>query len=190
MYRAHWRHTPVAVKCMLTSNMTKDSRNLFFQEIKIMAQLRHPNIVQFIGVVGESTKGFAIVMEYMSEGTLSTLLKNRDIEINWERGCRLSLGIAHALAFLHYTTLHRDVKSPFPDVQNFNALLQKHEVLSKGDDIPQETPETYKNLILLCWNKVLEERPKAKNIVLKLEKFETELKEQKETSKIIRFPND
>lgn len=111
VYHVKWRNTAVALKQILDTRAPKKVHDLFLKEIKINAQLRHPNIVQFIGIVDEPTRGLGIVLEYMPGGTLSALLKDNKTEIHWSLRCQLSLGIANALAFLHPDILHCDIKS-------------------------------------------------------------------------------
>ena len=41
--------TPVVVKRMLRTKITEDNLRMFCNEIQLMMNLRHPNIVQFIG---------------------------------------------------------------------------------------------------------------------------------------------
>ena len=45
---ATWRTTTVAVK-VLFNDVSEDNQELFEAEVSIMAQLHHPNIVQFLG---------------------------------------------------------------------------------------------------------------------------------------------
>ena len=45
---AEWRHTPVAIKILYEDAQSQDME-LFEREVKMMATLHHPNIVQFFG---------------------------------------------------------------------------------------------------------------------------------------------
>ena len=45
---AEWRHTPVALK-ILFADAQADDKVLFEKEVRMMATLHHPNIVQFLG---------------------------------------------------------------------------------------------------------------------------------------------
>jgi hypothetical protein len=74
VYRAYWRGTVVAVKQMhnaveldLASTIVQDLAS----EIKLWSQLKHPHIVQFLGVTPE----LWLVIEFMERGSLKSLMK-------------------------------------------------------------------------------------------------------------------
>ena len=62
----------VAVK-MLRSNADAHARECFKKEARIMAKLRHENIVQVLGVSGGDS--LRVVVEYMKHGDLHALLQ-------------------------------------------------------------------------------------------------------------------
>lgn len=49
-----------------------DWKESFISEAKMMARLRHPNIVQLLGVC---VQPYAVITEFMANGTLNKLLK-------------------------------------------------------------------------------------------------------------------
>jgi hypothetical protein len=69
VWKAKWREEEVAVKT-LTSEVcdSKAARQAFLNEMKIMSQLRHPNVVLFMAA--SVTPHMCIVMEFMSLGSL------------------------------------------------------------------------------------------------------------------------
>jgi hypothetical protein len=69
VWKATWRDQEVAVK-MLTNevNESKAARQSFLNEMRIMSQLRHPNVVLFMAASLKPT--MCIVMEFMSLGSL------------------------------------------------------------------------------------------------------------------------
>ena len=73
----------------------------------ISSKLRHPNVVDCIGVLHAPWLG--IVTEYVQGGTLRELLATSQIN-DWFRG-KIALEIARGLAFLHANCIyHRDIK--------------------------------------------------------------------------------
>jgi serine/threonine protein kinase len=46
----------------------------FLQEAEVISQLRHPNIVVFLGIFEDPKAGIYIVMEYLELGSLDKLL--------------------------------------------------------------------------------------------------------------------
>eukprot|EP01042_Synura_sphagnicola_P036592 gene36592-biopygen10918 len=102
--------TDVAVKELLLGQLTDDALREFEAEAQIMKELRHPNIVQFLGYCISPRP--CIVMEYMPRGSLHQLLRNRQAEILWDVRMRIALDITRGLAYLHAENIvHRDIKS-------------------------------------------------------------------------------
>ena len=76
---------------MLTSS---DTIAAFIEECNIMKNLRHPNILLYMGA---STKGpdFFVVTEFCENGNLFELLHlNRNYKLNWEEVRRMALEIS------------------------------------------------------------------------------------------------
>ncbi len=68
VYKATWKGTEVAVKVLSSKNVTKEMKSNFFDEMKVMSGLRHPNVVLFMAA--SSDNPMCIVMEFMSLGSL------------------------------------------------------------------------------------------------------------------------
>ncbi len=117
VYQGTYRYNDVAIKQLLIDNISLDSLAEFEKESKIMAQLHSPNIVHFYGYC--VSPHYCIVMEYMSNGSLFSVLRsNKPLE--WPQRFSIALDIAKGLAFLHHENiLHRDIKS-------LNVLLDQH----------------------------------------------------------------
>ena len=110
VYQGTWRMTDVAVKELLLGQLTDDALQEFEAEAQTMKELRHPNIVQFLGYCILPRP--CIVMEYMSRGSLHQLLRNRQAEILWDVRMRIALDITRGLAYLHAENIvHRDIRS-------------------------------------------------------------------------------
>ncbi|ETI53996.1 TKL protein kinase [Phytophthora nicotianae CJ01A1] len=119
VYRGRYRDQNVAVKTLLPSTR-KDMNHIeaFLAEIKLMATMEHPQIVQFIGVAWESLSELYAISEFMEGGDLRTLLV-KHYENGHPRGfepakIKMALQVAHALTYLHSLdpiVLHRDLKS-------------------------------------------------------------------------------
>ena len=88
-----------------------------FTEIVVMAQLRHPNVVSFIGTSCCSTKCF-VVTEYMPKGSLKAFYLNKQASRpSWrpkeQRALSWSLDLARAVNYLHQSDpciIHRDLR--------------------------------------------------------------------------------
>ena len=75
-------------------------------------RLEHPNIVAFLGA---NVEQLAIVTEFVVQGSLFDLLRNRSTEITIPLALRIALDIARGMSYLHAANppiIHRDLKSP------------------------------------------------------------------------------
>ncbi|HKY54057.1 MAG TPA: protein kinase [Anaerolineales bacterium] len=125
---------PVAIK-LLHSYIEEDPLLIerFHREAKVVANLRHPNIVQIFDF--DTTDGHPyIVMEYLKGPTLATYLRHmhqRKKRIPPHQVARLLKGLTAALDYAHgQGVIHRDVKPG-------NILLHNN-----TDEIPLDKPLT------------------------------------------------
>lgn len=106
VYKALWRGTTVAVKIV---DATIHDINEFRMELVAYTKLHHPNIVQLLGAC-TLQKPYYIVLEYMSNGNLSSHIPNMSIDQKLE----ICKDIAKGLAYLHnrkpQCLIHRDLK--------------------------------------------------------------------------------
>lgn len=119
MYLGLFNQQQVAIK-MLLPEMRKSVKhvNAFLTEVKLMATLDHPRIVQFVGVAWDSLTDLCVVSEFMEGGDLRGLLtryQNENHPTGFDRTkVTIALHVAHALTYLHSLetpVLHRDLKS-------------------------------------------------------------------------------
>jgi len=108
--RANYFGTPVAVKKILEPG--GDMEKYVDRELALLKNLRHPNIVQFIGVCKHKDEIF-IVTEYCSKGNLKSLLYGKpEVSLSWRRRVRMATDIARGLVYLNSRKfIHRDLKS-------------------------------------------------------------------------------
>jgi eukaryotic-like serine/threonine-protein kinase len=101
---------PVALKVISPHiDVTARHRQRFLQEARIVAKLRHPNIVA-VYTAGEASGLLYFVMEYVPGESLRDLL-NRDRCCEAGRAEAILRDLADALAFAHARgVVHRDIK--------------------------------------------------------------------------------
>jgi predicted Ser/Thr protein kinase len=109
VYKAHYRGQQVAYKTMKMQELGASFDKEFEQEVRMMMNLHHKNILQFIGASRVRGK-LAILTEYISQGNLAQLLLSKPLDIQLKK--KIILDIAEALHFLHSNNiLHRDIKA-------------------------------------------------------------------------------
>jgi len=102
--------TEVAIKQLLDVD-DKDMHKYIEREMATLRDMRHPNVVQFMGLSRNVTDVY-IVTEYIPGGDLRKLLKDETKEISWLLRARIATDVAYAMTFLHSKGLiHRDLKS-------------------------------------------------------------------------------
>lgn len=74
VFKAQWMATPVAVKRFGRKCTSKKSINDFIKEIEIVNQMRHPNIIFFMGVTFDEDNHYYMITEYSSKGSIFDLL--------------------------------------------------------------------------------------------------------------------
>ncbi|KAL4160951.1 hypothetical protein PRNP1_001509 [Phytophthora ramorum] len=119
VYRGRYRDQDVAIKTLLPEKR-KDLAHIqaFLSEVRLVATMEHPHIVQFIGVAWESLSDLFCVTEFMSGGDLRSLLKDylaNGVPQGMDAGkTQIAYQVAYALTYLHSlepVVLHRDLKS-------------------------------------------------------------------------------
>ncbi|KAM9997920.1 hypothetical protein ACTFIY_007588 [Dictyostelium cf. discoideum] len=106
----YWLGTPVAIKKLHENN--EETEILVQRELQILKEIRHPQIVQFLGVSRNEKDEIHIITEFMDGGDLFDALIFGDIPLTWKEKLRISLDIAQSCRFLHARgILHRDLKS-------------------------------------------------------------------------------
>jgi len=102
--------TEVAIKQLLDVD-DKDMHKYIEREMATLRDMRHPNVVQFMGLSRKVTDVF-IITEYISGGDLRKILKDETKELSWLLRSRIATDVAYAMTFLHSKGLiHRDLKS-------------------------------------------------------------------------------
>jgi len=134
VYRARWREVLVAAKVLLdpsggggasqavtataSSPLSLSSSLLkkLEDEATLLASLRHPNVVQFLGFCSFPP---CIITEYCDRGSLLDVLQRARSDpkqaklLTWSRRIKMAIEAAQGLVFLHsQNIIHRDFKSP------------------------------------------------------------------------------
>ncbi|KAK4418636.1 Integrin-linked protein kinase [Sesamum alatum] len=112
VYLVKWRGTEVAAKTIRSSiasnNIVKDN---FLKELALWQKLRHPNIVQFLGVLNHPDR-LIFLTEYLRNGSLYDILQKKG-RLDPLTAVAYALDIARGMNYLHqhkpHAIIHRDL---------------------------------------------------------------------------------
>ncbi|KAJ0053484.1 hypothetical protein Pint_01680 [Pistacia integerrima] len=97
-----------------TSDVPFSNRQSFENEIRVLKDVRHRNIVKLHGFC--SKRGcMYLVYEYVKRGSLRKVLYELEgkVELDWAARVKIVRGVAHAIAYLHHDCsppiVHRDI---------------------------------------------------------------------------------
>jgi hypothetical protein len=114
VWSARYRGTKVAVKKLLVETQSFEANEDFIREIKLMAWLQHPKIVEFIGVAWTRVSDMMAVTEFMDSGDLRSYLDAASKSLSWSLKLPFARDTIDALVYLHSLSpmiIHRDLKS-------------------------------------------------------------------------------
>jgi serine/threonine protein kinase len=127
VYRGYLNSLDMMVAIKKFAGGSKQGKREFVTEVKIISSLRHRNLVQLIGWCHEKDE-FLMIYEFMPNGSLDAHLFGKKPHLAWHVRCKITLGLASALLYLHeeweQCVVHRDIKASNVMLDsNFNAKL-------------------------------------------------------------------
>ncbi|XP_068652736.1 RAF-like serine/threonine-protein kinase PRAF [Aristolochia californica] len=138
IYHGKWRGTDVAIKrindrCFAGKPSEQERlRADFRNEACKLADLHHPNVVAFYGVVLDGPGGtVATVTEYMVNGSLRSALQRNDRILDRRKQLLIAMDVAFGMEYLHGKNIvHFDLKS---DNLLVNLRDPQHPICKVGD---------------------------------------------------------
>ena len=113
--RATLDELPCAAKLLNAILLDPDrpmSRKLFQKECRFLSEIRHPNIVQFLGVAQDEESGLPILLKELMDHSLTNFLEQSEEPLAYHVQVNVSHDITLAVAFLHLNRIvHRDLSS-------------------------------------------------------------------------------
>jgi hypothetical protein len=113
VFRARLWGTEIAMKTLRTDQFANSDVLLdeLKKEVSILSQLRHPNVVLYIGACTQPPN-VCILTEWCARGSLYDVLHDYSIHINAKLIIDLAIGIAQGMCYLHSLPkkiIHRDL---------------------------------------------------------------------------------
>ena len=88
------------------------NRTRFEQECRFLSEIRHPNIVQYLGVAQDGETGLPVLLMELMDDSLTHFLEQSEEPLAYHVQVNISHDIALAVAFLHLNRIvHRDLSS-------------------------------------------------------------------------------
>ena len=113
--RATLDELPCAAKLLHAILLDPDrprNRTLFERECRFLSEIRHPNIVQYLGVAQDEESGLPILLMELMDDSLTHFLEQSEEPLAYHVQVNISHDIALAIAFLHLNHIvHRDLSS-------------------------------------------------------------------------------
>jgi serine/threonine protein kinase len=152
VYKGSYFGTTVAIKKIKIPNNDADLMRFLKREVVILKTLRHPHIVQFVGVCKHGNS-LLLITEYAQGGDLHQCLKESSLQGLWKTKVTLSQQIGSAMAYLHSkSVVFRDMKAKNVLVNDKNRPTQAKlcdfgfaRVLTKVDG-----PRNNTNYLTIC----------------------------------------
>ncbi|XP_062047530.1 serine/threonine-protein kinase TNNI3K isoform X2 [Lepus europaeus] len=115
VYKGRCRNKIVAIKRYRANTYcSKSDVDMFCREVSILCQLNHPCVIQFVGACLNDPSQFAIVTQYISGGSLFSLLHEQKRILDLQSKLIIAVDVAKGMEYLHnlkQPIIHRDLNS-------------------------------------------------------------------------------
>ncbi|XP_049520403.1 LIM domain kinase 1-like isoform X4 [Dermacentor silvarum] len=151
--------------------LDEEAQRNFLKEVAVLRSLHHENVLRFIGVLYRD-KRLHLVTEYVSGGSLRSLLHDSSEPLPWLQRLRLARDIAAGMCYLHsMNIIHRDLNSHNCLVKEIIGRVQADpDYLPRSNDFGLNTvvfkekfcascPEPFYRIAFLCCDVDPEKRP-------------------------------
>lgn len=111
IFKADYLGLDVAVKQFLSDGSEEEDQKYIDREIATLRNIRHPNVVSFMGICKHNADLF-LITEWIPNGDLTRELMKKDKQISWRQRVGWAKDTAVAMTYLHaHNIIHRDLKT-------------------------------------------------------------------------------
>ncbi|EOY16683.1 hypothetical protein QUC31_001159 [Theobroma cacao] len=126
LYRGIYLGQDVAVKILRSEHLNDALEDEFAQEVAILREVQHKNVVRFIGACTKSPN-LCIVTEYMPGGSLYDYLHKNHNVLKLSQLLKFAIDVCKGMEYLHQNhIIHRDLKTA-------NLLMDTDNVVKVAD---------------------------------------------------------
>lgn len=126
LYHGVYLGQDVAVKILRSEHLNDALEDEFAHEVAILRQVRHKNVVRFIGACTKFPDLW-IITEYMPGGSLYDYLHKNHNVLELSQLLKFSIDVSKGMEYLHQNNIiHRDLKTA-------NLLMDTHKVVKVAD---------------------------------------------------------
>lgn len=126
LYHAVYLGQDVAVKILKSEHLNEGLEEEFSQEVAILREVQHENVVRFIGACTKSPH-LCIVTEYMPGGSLYDYLHKNHNGVKLSQLLKFAIDVSKGMEYLHQNKIiHRDLKTA-------NLLMDTQKVVKVAD---------------------------------------------------------
>ncbi|KAJ7993551.1 hypothetical protein DPEC_G00273580 [Dallia pectoralis] len=115
VYKGKCQNKVVAIKRYgANTYCSKSDVDMFCREVSILCRLNHPCVARFVGACLDDPSQFAIVTQYISGGSLFSLLHEQKRIIDLQSKLIIAIDVAKGMEYLHNLAqpiIHRDLNS-------------------------------------------------------------------------------
>ncbi|KAM5270641.1 serine/threonine-protein kinase TNNI3K isoform 3-T3 [Hipposideros larvatus] len=131
VYKGRCRNKIVAIKRYRANTYcSKSDVDMFCREVSILCRLNHPCVIPFVGACLNDPSQFAIVTQYISGGSLFSLLHEQKRVLDLQSKLIIAVDVAKGMEYLHNLTqpiIHRDLNRVSLGVISINHNILLYE---------------------------------------------------------------